>query len=161
MANSENDKLVWRALEYEERERSRDWFWALGVIVVTSSIAAIIFENYFFAALLVLAGVLLGFYATKKPELVTYELNPQGLVIHNRLYPYETMRSFWVQQQDTAMNLRPLLFVHTARFFMPVFVIPIEAELAEHIHAIFTAQNIEEVPMREHLSDKIMEMLGF
>jgi hypothetical protein len=48
-----NEKLSWSALEYEEKIRSSDWFWALGIIVVTSSVAAIIFGNYFFATLLV------------------------------------------------------------------------------------------------------------
>ena len=30
------EKLEWSALEYEEKERSRDWFWALGIIVATT-----------------------------------------------------------------------------------------------------------------------------
>ena len=42
-----NEKIIWSALEYEDKIRSQDWFWALGIIVITSSIAAIIFENYF------------------------------------------------------------------------------------------------------------------
>ena len=67
-----NEKLNWSALEYEEKTRSPDWFWALGIIVVTSSIAAIIFGNYFFATLLVLSGLLLGFFAVKKPDMVHY-----------------------------------------------------------------------------------------
>src|SRR5258706_15804151 len=105
------EKLEWSALEYEERERSPDWFWALGIIVATSSIAAIIFGNYFFAALLILSGVLLGFFAIKKPDLVTYELNNKGLKIRNRLYPYENIKSFWVQvDRSGETNLKPMLF---------------------------------------------------
>src|SRR3989344_6295069 len=92
-----NDKLVWRALEYEEKTRSPDWFWALGVIIVTSSVASMIFGNYFFAALLILGGVLLGFFAVRKPEVITYELGKEGLRAKNRLYPYESIKAFWVQ----------------------------------------------------------------
>ena len=77
--------LQWSALEYEEKERSKDWFWALGIIVVTSSIASVIFGNYFFAVLLILGGFLLGFFATKKPEMVQYELTERGLKIRTRL----------------------------------------------------------------------------
>lgn len=156
------DKLIWSALEYEEKDRSSDWFWALGIIVVTSSIASIIFGNYFFAALLILSGILLGFFAVKKPDLVTYELNMNGLKIHNRLYPYENIKSFWVQvdlsgQTDT----KPLLFIHSERAFMPVLSIPIDETVAEDVHAILTSQNIAEVEMREHPSERIMEVLGF
>ncbi|MEI6280637.1 MAG: hypothetical protein WCP17_01395 [bacterium] len=151
-----NEKLEWSALEYEEKERNPNWFWALGIIIVTSSIASIIFNNYFFAALLVLSGLLLGFFAIKKPEMVTYELNSSGLKIRNRLYPYENIKSFWVQVEP-----KPMLFIHSERIFMPILTIPIETALAEDIHFIMSSQNIAEVEMKEHPSDKIMDVLGF
>ncbi len=157
-----NEKISWSALEYEEKERSRDWFWALGIIVVTSSIAAIIFENYFFAALLVLAGALLWFFAIKKPELVEYELNKKGLKIGSRVYPYENIKSFWVQLDTSGeTNLKPVLFIHSERAFMPVLSIPIDENIATKIHSLLLEKEIEEVEMKEHFSDKIMEILGF
>ena len=39
--SSTNEKLEWSALEYEEKNQSNDWFWALGVIVVAGSITSI------------------------------------------------------------------------------------------------------------------------
>ncbi|MFA6257185.1 MAG: hypothetical protein WCT29_02595 [Candidatus Paceibacterota bacterium] len=156
------ESLTWSALEYEDKERSRDWFWALGVIVVTGSIASIIFENYFFAALLILAGVLLAFFAVKKPDVVEYELNSKGLRVKNRLYPYESIKAFWVQADFSPTPLlRPTLFIHTERIFIPVISIPIHIETAEQIHEIFSFQEIAEVEMKEHPSEKIMEALGF
>lgn len=157
-----NEKLSWTALEYEEKERSQDWFWALGIIIVTSSIAAIIFGNYFFAALLVLSGVLLGFFAIKKPDLVAYELNAQGLKVRNRLYPYPNIKSFWVQLGNSPdSKIKPILFIHSERAFMPILSIPIEESMAEEIHSILLSQDIAEVEMKEHPSEKIMEVLGF
>jgi len=155
-------KLVWSAWEYEEKERSRDWFWALGVIVVTSSLASVIFENYFFAALLVLSGTLLGFFAVKKPDMVTYELNQKGLKIRDRLYPYENIKSFWIQVgTEGEINLKPIFFIHSERVFMPILSITINETLAPDIHATMLAKNIAEVEMKEHASEKIMEVLGF
>lgn len=150
------DKLEWSALEYEERERSADWFWALGIIVVTSVVASVIFGNYFFATLLLLSGVLLGFFAVKKPEMLSYELNTQGLKIRNQIYPYEKIKSFWVQT-----GARPTLFIKTDKIFMPITGIPIEDTMAEDIHSIMLEKNIAEEEMREHASQKIMEVLGF
>ncbi|MFZ2149980.1 MAG: hypothetical protein WAV15_02375 [Minisyncoccia bacterium] len=159
---NEHPRIVWSALEYEEKERSQDWFWALGIIVITSSIASIIFGNYFFAALLIIAGFLLWFYAIKKPEVVTYELNSKGLVIHDRLYPYETIKAFWVQADFTPLSpVKPIFFVHSERAFMPVISLPINLEIAEDIHSLMSGQNIAEVEMREHPSEKIMDVLGF
>ena len=150
------EKLTWSALEYEEKERSSDWFWALGIIVVTSSIASIIFGNYFFAALLFLGGLLLGFFAIKKPEIIPYELNRKGLKIRTQLYPYEGIKSFWVQ-----MEMKPMLFIKTERLFMPVISITIDKNIAEDIQSIMLSENVVEEEMKEHPSIKIMESLGF
>ncbi len=170
--NSDEAKYTWSALEYEEKERSSDWFWALGIIIVTSSIASLIFGNYFFAALLLISGVLLAFFAIRKPEIINYELNEAGLKIGNRLYPYENIKSFWVQiyheilgkkmpNGQKEMELHPLLFIHTERAFMPIMTIPIHEDSAEDIRALIKSQNIPEVEMKEHPSEKIMEALGF
>ncbi len=149
-------KLEWSALEYQEKDRTRDWFWAIGVIVVTGGAASIIFGNYFFAALLVLGGALLVFFANKKPDVVSYELNDQGLKIRTRLYPYENIKSFWVETRTA-----PTLFIKSERGFMPILSVPIDPTTAEEIHNIFTFKEIPEEEMREHPSEKIMDYFGF
>ena len=150
------NKISWSAPEYEERERSADWFWALGVIVVTSTAASIIYSNYFLAVLLVLSGILLGFFARKKPEIITYELSEKGLKVGTRFYPHENTKSFWVE-----IETKPMLFIKSERFFMPIISIPIEYDMAEVIHQTFLTRNVIEEEMKEHPSEKIMEMLGF
>lgn len=156
------ENLSWSALEYEEKERSKDWFWALGVIIITSSLAAIIYGNYFFAVLLILSGILLGFFAIKKPDVISYELNQKGLVIRSRLYPYDNIKSFFVQIDFSPQSeIKPTLFIKSQRVFMPIISIPIHRDMAEDIHAVMFANNIPEEEMREHLSEKIMEILGF
>jgi len=151
-----DEKLIWSALEYEEKERSTDWFWALGVIVVAGSIASIIYANYFFAMLLIIGGILLGFFAIKKPETVPYELNEKGFKIKTRLFPYDAIKSFYVQE-----GTKPTLFIKSARMFMPILSIPITEDLVEKIKNIMLAKNVTEEEMREHPSDRIMESLGF
>jgi|SRR3989338_2231311 len=163
------EKLKWSALEYEEKERSKDWFWALGIIVVTSSITAIIYGNYFFATLLMLSGLLLGFFAIKKPDVVFYELNNKGLKIRTRLYPYENIKSFWVQIDTITpetdlphqVALKPIFFIKTERVFMPILSIPIDENMAEDIQSIMLSKNVPEEEMKEHPSLSIMESLGF
>lgn len=161
------ESLKWSALEYEEKERSADWFWALGIIVVTISLAGIIYENYFFAALMILSGILLGFFAKQPPDLVNYELGESGLKIKDTFYSYKNIKSFWVQAKEFEPKDSPIkeekavLFVKTERLFMPVISIPIEEDYAFAIRSIFLNNDVAEEVMREHLSLKIMEFLGF
>ncbi|MFA6524575.1 MAG: hypothetical protein WC264_03395 [Candidatus Paceibacterota bacterium] len=150
------ETINWSALEYEEKTRSTDWFWALGIIVVAISITSIIYGNYFFAMLIILSGILLGFFAIKKPEMIFYELNKKGLKIKTRLFPYDTIKAFFVQTSP-----QPILFIKSARMFMPMLSIPINQELTEKIKSIMVSNNIVEEEMHEHASDKIMESLGF
>ena len=152
----ETEKIEWSALEYEEKERSVDWFWALGIIVVAGSVTSLIYGNYFFAILLILSGILLGFFAIKKPEMVSYELNKKGLKIKTRLFPYESMKSFFVQTTP-----KPMLFVKSSRMFMPILSMPIEDNLAEDIRSLLLSNNVQEEEMKEGPSERIMERLGF
>ncbi len=150
------EKLEWSALEYEEKERTQDWFWALGVIVVAGSLASIIYGDYFFAVLLILGGLLLAFFAIKPPDTVSYELNSKGLKVRDRLYPYDSIHSFYVQRE-----VKPMLFIKSQRFFLPIISMPIDADHTEIIHEIFASQDVPEEEMKEHISEKIMDVLGF
>lgn len=155
------EKLEWTALEYEEKERSEDWFWALGIAVFAAGAAAIIYGNYFFAALIIISGALLGFLATKKPDLVHYELNPKGVRIESRLYPYENIKSFWIELHHG----EPKLFIKTERIFMPVISLPIENILGkisvDDLHTLMLGQEIIEEQMQEHPTEGILEFFGF
>ncbi len=159
------EKLTWSALEYEEKDRSNDWFWALGIIVITTSLAAMIYNNYFFAALIILSGALLWFLSTKKPELVNYELNAKGFVSHTNLFPYENIKSFWVQRETFPVGdtekLKPLLFIKSERFFMPIILTPIDNSMTSEIRSFLLNHNVIEEEMKETFAEKIMEALGF
>jgi hypothetical protein len=158
---NEEEKFSWSALEYEEKERSTDWFWALGVIVVTGAITAIIYNNYFFSALLILGGILLGVFAKKKPATITYELNDKGFKVGSYFYPYENIKAFFVQEHSDTKNHKPTLFIKSMRVFMPIISIPIENGWVENIQNLMLEKNIKEEEMREHISDKIMDYFGF
>lgn len=173
--NLPEEKLEWSALEYKEKDRSVDWFWALAVIIITSSAAAIIFGNYFFAILLILSGILLGYFAVKKPDMILYELNEKGLQIRNRIFLYEDIHGFWVQKRipefyselpghkglPSTGPLEPALFVETKRLLFPIFSIPIDENLADKIRRRMLSRNVPEKHMKEHPAENIMDRLGF
>jgi hypothetical protein len=159
----EQEKISWSALEYEEKERNNDWFWALGIIVLAGSVTSIIFQNYFFAVLLILAGILLGHFAIKKPEEIFYEINDKELKIKNKSHPFEEIKAFWVQKENKVNDkiLKPTLFIKIKKSLMQNTSIPIPNDLADEIKNIFLEKNVPEEEMKEHLSEHIMEYIGF
>lgn len=157
METEQNKKIEWSALEYEEKERGNDWFWALGIIIVAGSITSIIYKNYFFALFLIISGFLIVMFSIKKPDLVFYELNDKGLQIKNRLYPYENIKSFFVQINE----FNSTLFIRSERAFAPILSIPIEKVSPEEVKNMMLSKNIPEEEMKEHFSEKVMDYLGF
>jgi len=157
MVMDPNKKIEWTALEYEEKERGNDWFWALGVIVVAGAITSFIYSNYFFGLFLIIGGILLGVFAVKKPDLVFYELDEKGLKIRSRLFPYANIKSFWIKRETE----QPMLFIKSERLFMPIISMPIEQNHMEEIKNFMLLKNVPEEEMKEHMSEKIMDSLGF
>ena len=96
-------------------------------------------------------------FAVKKPDLVFYELNDKGLKIKNRLYPYENIKAFFVKENaDNAT-----LFIKSERLFMPIFSMPVKLELAENVRSFMLKGEVPEEEIKEHVSEKIMDYLGF
>jgi hypothetical protein len=153
---NEDGNLSWSMPAYEEKYRSPDWFWALGVIAITIAITSIIYSNYFFAILILISSGLLYFFATETPEIIDYTINDKGLKIKDHIFLFENIKSFYVQKDH-----KPTLFIKTERFFMPTVSIPIEYDMADSIKNIFDLKKIKEEEMREHPSEKIMDTLGF
>ncbi|MDQ3244856.1 MAG: hypothetical protein M3P22_00690 [bacterium] len=150
------ERLSWILPEYEEKEKNTDWFWALGIIIVAGSITSIIYHNYFFSILIVLGGILVGVFANKKPELVNYQLNKEGLQIKNRIFPFKEINSYCVNTDKI-----PTLMIHTKRFMFPIVSVPIEYRNKDQIINIFSNQNIKEEELKENIIEKLIEYIDF
>ena len=89
---------------------------------------------------------MLGYFATKKPDVVNYELNEKGLKINTQLYPYKNIKSFWIHEEN-----QDVLFIKIERFYMPIISMPVEVHKAEEIKDLLLQKNIpeEQAPAEE------------
>ena len=53
----------WQGREYEHNPKSADWYWALGIVGVATTIASLLFGNYLFAFLILIATTVLALHA--------------------------------------------------------------------------------------------------
>ena len=148
--------LRWSAYEHEHIERSVDWFWALGIVAVSVALTSILFSNILFAILIVVAAYTIGILARTPPELVEFELSDRGIRVGKTLHRYDEIISFWVEDE---LGVNPLLLVDTTKFMSPNLIIPIEG-VDPHEVRVFLQERVEEVPMKEPVSHKILEFLG-
>lgn len=154
----ENKKdLEWSALDYEHKTRSVDWYWAVGIIAVCGSIAAIILKDPLFAIFIILAAGILIYFSFRPPEMISYKITRSGLFVDKKLYANEHMKSFWITQPPHPKKL----LVTIDKSFIPMLVIPIDHINEDEIIKIFVEKNIEEKKTEEPFSHRIMDWLGF
>ncbi len=151
------EKISWKALEYEEKERSNDWFWAVGIIALSIAVGSIIYKNYLFAIFIVLAAVTLVMYHFRKPKEYEIEISKKGIKIGNEFHPYKELKSFWI---DTADENHKKLILNSSKVFMPIIVLPMQNDLENDLRQTLPTY-LKEEETTEPISHKIMEYLGF
>lgn len=156
MPDASPGTLRWSAYEHEHIERGSDWYWALGVIAASAALTAILFGNFLFALVIILAAVTIGLIAQKPPELHEFEISEKGIRIGQTFHPYDTVISFWVDEELP----EPLLLVDTTTFMSPNLIIPVADMDPEEVRSVLRP-HAEEVPMKEPLAHKILEFFGF
>lgn len=147
----------WEGYDKQDKERKVDWFWALGIIGIAGSVLAFIFGNFFFGVFIILAIVMLIFFATQKPHKISYTLNNEGLLIEKKLLPYKDMKSFWLDETGQWGKL----MIHTNH---PINAITVaffeERQQGDAIYEILI-EKLEEKQLVEPISYQILEKLGF
>ena len=147
--------LRWSAYEREHIERSRDWFWALGIVALSVAAIAILLNDLLFGVVVIAAAVTIALIARTPPELAQFEISDRGVRVNGELHRFDDIISFWVEDEHAG---KPLLLIDTTKFLAPNLIIPIEHIDPAAIRA-FLKEKTEEVPMKEPLSHKILEGL--
>jgi len=94
----ETFRIEWDAHEYEHKERTSDWYWAVGIVGVSGAVASIIFGNLIFGFLLLLCVFSLSLYINRPPDTTKVVINEVGVLRGDTFYPYSTLHSFWIDE---------------------------------------------------------------
>lgn len=151
--------ITWEAVEHHHAERGSDWYWALGIVAVSTSLTALLFGNFLFALLIVIAAGTMAIVASREPRVVEFALLERGIRVDDVLYPFKSINAFWIDQTEEEGWV---LFVDTARITNPDLIMPIgDGVDAEEIREFLLAHDIPEVEMQEPVSHRLLEFFGF
>lgn len=149
--------LEWEAHEYEHKERSSDWFWAVGIVVASIAIASIIFGNIIFGILIIIGTFALTLFINRPPQTLQIRLDEKGITRDKVHYPYQTLESFWIDLDHPHKKI----ILKSQKTFMPLIIIPLGEDAdAEDIHEIlsnFLKEEFHALPIIERL----LEYFGF
>ena len=97
--HSETDdspEISWQMEEPNFAPKNSDWYWALAIFGLAIVVFSIILKNYLFIIIVALVALILYSSKNKKLELINFRLDTEGLHIDNKLYHYESFKSFWI-----------------------------------------------------------------
>ena len=151
------DTVSWQGYEYDHHEKTSDWFWALGIIAISSAVTAIIFKNLLFALLILVGAFAIALFSAKRPHLVHFEISRRGIMIDDTLYPFNTLESFWIDEDEHGHQT---LIVKSQRITVPYIIIPLQNAPENEMHEILSQQLLEE-ELHEPISHRILEFFGF
>lgn len=149
--------VEWEADEYEEKERSADWFWALGVIAIFGVILSFIFGNLLLALIIAIAAFAIYLYENRPPQKMNVRLTPKGIQIGKDLYPYERADYFWIDEKREGL---PMLIINYRRAFFPHLHISIE-DVEPTLIRLYLRKFIEEEEHQRTFAEEISDLLGF
>jgi len=151
-------RISWRIEEYKHRDKSPDWFWALGVVAVAGATIAVIANNILFAILILIGALILGYYANRQPQLIDIAINDEGVIVRNMFYPFERTTGFALDIHD---HFGAYLLIETTAALMPVVSIPLPEELDYEALAELLRAKMPEKKLKEPFAHRLMEVLGF
>ncbi len=148
--------IAWNAPEHIHIEKTSDWYWAVGIITLALAAVAFIFGNAIAGIFVLVAAVALVLHASHPPRIIYHEINDRGIIIHDRLYPFLSLDSFWIPHDE----FPPKIILKSRKMFMPFIVILIDEVDPEHVREVilrYIAETEHHEPFLKHL----LERCGF
>ena len=145
--------LRWQAYEFEHLDKSADWYWIIGTVLIAGSLWAFLVGNWTLGALLVVITVSAFILGSRKPQFVDITLNQNVLTVGANKFPMEHYNSFRIKEETSHLILR-----HTKNYY-PVLVVPIPPDKPTGKIRIILEDELE-LTEDEELDEPLLEQVA-
>jgi len=158
MLHDETVTFSWETIEFEFKEKRKDWYWVVGALAVVLIVVSIIMQNYLFSFLIAIGAFLMISLASKQPLSIPIEISEKGVKIYDQEFNYDSLFAFWIQYNKKGL---PQLLLLSDRKISPIISIDINPEIELMDLRNYLAQFIDEQEMKDSLTNRIIERIGF
>ncbi|MEY4602680.1 MAG: hypothetical protein RL292_621 [Candidatus Parcubacteria bacterium] len=148
--------ISWKAPEHMHTEKTADWYWIVGIVSVTLAVISILLGNTLFAILILVGVFTLTLYSTKKPQLVHVELLATGIKIHDLVYLYTNLESFWIEEHELA----PRILLKTTKKIAPYVTVLLGDANPDEVRDELLV-HLPEIKHSEPFLEKLLIYFGF
>ena len=153
----DNILIDWEFPEFVKHERTKKWYIVAIIILGLCLIYAVWTKNILFAIILVLAVFISILQQFQKPHIVHAAISEDGIIVGNKLYSLDELKSFWVIYNPP---LAKLLYLDFKNSFKKSLSIPLDDVDPVKVREILS-QYLEEDLEREEeeLGDRFAKVL--
>ena len=148
--------IAWQVHSHIHRERSNDWYWALGFAALAGAVVSLFFSNILLAVILVIGAGSIGVLAARGPREHGVRIDARGISIDGTLHPYASVHSFWVEEEGES----PRLFVSTSGIVAPHLTLPLETPARAGQVRSFLKKYAREEEQGPHFGEHVAGFFG-
>ena len=127
----------------------------MGILSLAFVITSVILGNILFGVFIAIAAFSVALHSKKLPQVFEFELGPKGVRINNKLYPYQSLKAFWVKDEEYDDEI----IFRSEKAFMPYIIIPMAGQNQEIVRD-YLLDYLPEEEMAEPLSHRLLEYFG-
>ncbi|HTK60237.1 MAG TPA: hypothetical protein VL283_03480 [Candidatus Baltobacteraceae bacterium] len=113
----------WLVDEYERHERGPVWYAISFLVAVGLILYAIVAQNFLFAIIIVMFGIIIGLSTLREPERILFRVTTRGVGVGHLFVPYKELKDFWIVYEPPYVKN---LYVEHKNSVTPRIVVPIE-----------------------------------
>ena len=114
--------IAWEALEFDHDVAASLNHLFFGSILIIAGVVTLFFRNFLFAIVLILGGAMTLSYPFRDPKQISHSVTSTGVQIGNRLYEFDSLKSFWIAY-DPPFGKELILESHHT--LMPHIIVPL------------------------------------
>jgi len=123
----------WKIKEFEKHPKSFRFYLILYATLFSLTVYGLIFNNLLLAILVILFGFVFFIFEKKDPENMLFAITREGILVHDELYPYESLKNFWIEYHPE--GIKEISFKST-RLFTPYIKIHLKQNNPNEVRKI-------------------------
>ena len=149
--------IKWQAPEYYYHEKDVSWYWLVVILAIVITAIALWQRNFLFAVFTVIASGTLLAWGYRKPSLIDFELNDQGLKIDENFHSKDSFSNFSIIKESDEWGK---LLLKKKSKISNILAIPIPSNEFDKVKQ-YCLNFWTEAELKESMIDDISNLLKF
>jgi hypothetical protein len=141
----------WSFPEFEKYARPRLWYIIFGTLGVVLLLVALLSQNFLFALILVLFGVIVYMQEKQSPQDIPFGISTTGVLLGSRHYTHAEFDSFYIVYQPPEVKTLYLITKNPTRPRLSIPLVDTDPVSVRETLKQFLSENMEED--KEAISD--------